>query len=193
MRTAVILICLLFCLSGCATIVNDDTMPLSVKSWPSGADVYVNGSQYKTPATVYLKRGDRDVYLRIKKEGYVPVLQKMETSLDEVMWGNVFFGGLIGLFVDIASNKGYDYEPNEVYVFLKKVRPSASKKPPANTTQKVTKRLEPAPAGKPQAKPKPTITLKSRDDESPRFILIDISQLSPEVQKEIRDFTKTNK
>ena len=95
-------------LSGCATIMNGDMVDVPVYTTPSGATVVINGATYTSPTTVMVPRGKGDFKLHIKKEGYEPVDIMLTQSHDGWLWGNILFGGLIGLAVDFMSGDAYD-------------------------------------------------------------------------------------
>ncbi|MDQ0122243.1 hypothetical protein J2W17_001188 [Pseudomonas lini] len=96
--------------SGCASIVGDSKYPVNVSSTPSGASFTVqnkdgvivhNGS---TPNTVTLPSGrgyfKGEAYTIVfKKDGYADTSAKLETSMSGWYWGNLLFGGLIGMLV----------------------------------------------------------------------------------------------
>ena len=96
--------------SGCASIVGDSKYPVNVSSTPSGAHFTIqnkdgvivhNGA---TPNTVTLPSGrgyfKGEAYtITFKKEGYADTSAKLETSMSGWYWGNLLFGGLIGMLV----------------------------------------------------------------------------------------------
>jgi hypothetical protein len=105
--------------SGCASIVSDSQYPVVVKSEPSGAEYQIrnrNGSlvhQGTTPSTVTLKsgagyfKGER-YKLHFSKEGYEDQDHTMDSSMDGWYWGNLIFGGVIGMLaVDPATGAMY--------------------------------------------------------------------------------------
>ena len=101
-------------LSGCATIMNGDMVNVPVYTTPSGATVVINGATYTSPTTVMVPRGKGDFKLHIEKEGYEPVDIMLTQSADGWLWGNVIFGGLIGLAVDFITGDAYDLDPELV-------------------------------------------------------------------------------
>lgn len=100
--------------TGCATIVNDDYVQIPVTTVPSEASIEVNGSSYQSPAIVPVPRGQGDFVMKISKDGYQPVSIFLNQSLDGWVWGNVIFGGIIGLVVDFATGDAYDISPDVV-------------------------------------------------------------------------------
>lgn len=113
-------------LSGCATIMNGDMVNVPVYTTPSGATVVINGATYTSPTTVMAPRGKGDFKLHIEKEGYEPVDIMLTQSADGWLWGNVIFGGLIGLAVDFITGDAYDLDPELVSANLNGVNVSKS-------------------------------------------------------------------
>ncbi|MDH0097583.1 hypothetical protein L1F06_005640 [Ectopseudomonas hydrolytica] len=102
-------------ISGCASIVSDSSYPVSVTSAPEGADFEIRNRSGKvvhtgmTPGTVSLRAGagyfkGEQYTVSYKKDGYTSQVSTLDSSLDGWYWGNILFGGLIGLFaVDPAT------------------------------------------------------------------------------------------
>jgi uncharacterized protein YceK len=101
--------------SGCASIVSKSDWPVRVSSNPAGATCTVLDkkgtaiSKAVTPTIFMLKSGDgffrsADYTLRFEKEGYQPASTELSAGLNGWYWGNIVFGGLIGmLIVDPAT------------------------------------------------------------------------------------------
>jgi hypothetical protein len=101
--------------SGCASIVSKSDWPVMVSSKPDGAVCTVQNKQgtviskATTPTIFLLKSGDgffrsASYTLRFEKEGYQPASTELSTGLNGWYWGNIIFGGLIGmLIVDPAT------------------------------------------------------------------------------------------
>jgi len=96
--------------TSCATIVSKSTYPVSINSEPSGADVTIANSDGhtvytgRTPAFIQLESSkgyfQREEYLiTFQKEGYETTLQPITTRIDGWYWGNLVFGGVLGLLV----------------------------------------------------------------------------------------------
>lgn len=102
-------------LTGCATIVNDRNVPVSIQSTPSEAEFVIKNSAGvevaagKTPQQVVLnaKKGyfsGEDFTVEYKLNGYTTSTVELKSSLSGWYWGNLLFGGLIGmLIVDPAT------------------------------------------------------------------------------------------
>ncbi|WP_442969192.1 hypothetical protein [Pseudomonas sp. Q1-7] len=97
-------------LSGCASIVGDSSYPIAVSSTPGGASFEVKDSTGKvvhsgiTPSTVTLKSGEgyfdgAEYTIAFKKDGYADQEVKLDSSLSGWYWGNILFGGLIGMLI----------------------------------------------------------------------------------------------
>lgn len=106
-------------LAGCASILGDSRYPVAVTSAPAGASFEItdkNGQVVhsgNTPSTVTLKSGKgyfsgQTYTLRFKKEGYPDKTVELDSSVSGWYWGNILFGGIIGmLIVDPATGAMY--------------------------------------------------------------------------------------
>ncbi|WP_263262109.1 hypothetical protein [Pseudomonas sp. RIT-PI-S] len=106
-------------LAGCASILGESKYPVTVTSAPPGASFeIVNKSgevvhSGNTPSTVTLKSGrgyftGQTYTLRFKKNGYPDKTVTLNSSLSGWYWGNILFGGVIGmLIVDPATGAMY--------------------------------------------------------------------------------------
>ena len=127
----IIMICiniiLVFSLIGCATIVKGKFQKITVTSDPSQAFVTVDGQQTKTPGVVTLDTTRSMYVLRFEKEGYEPVEVKIKRGLSGWLFGNIIFGGIIGIVIDFASNSAYKLSPEEVEAALKPLKVSLNR------------------------------------------------------------------
>lgn len=102
-------------LMGCATIVSDSAYRTTINSSPEGATATIKDERglsihrAQTPFTTTLDAGDgyfsKSRYIvEFEKECYETTQVPVRTSLDGWYWGNILFGGLIGmLIVDPAT------------------------------------------------------------------------------------------
>jgi hypothetical protein len=82
--------------------------------------VTVDGLQHGvTPVVVDLKRNDRHT-IRVAMAGYQPFEMDLTRSVSGWVWGNLVFGGLIGLAVDAISGGLYKLSPEQVTAQLQK-------------------------------------------------------------------------
>jgi len=121
-----------FLLSGCATIVGDDTQLVQVNSNPAGADFEIKDdsgkivAQGKTPQGVALAKSDgsyfgkKNYQIIFTKDGSQPVTLPIKASANGwYIGGNILFGGLIGwLLVDPFNGGMYTLSPKETNAVL---------------------------------------------------------------------------
>ncbi|HAX5085165.1 TPA: hypothetical protein KMV75_002983 [Escherichia coli] len=119
-------------LSGCATIVGDETQLVQVNSNPSGASFKVKDesgvivAQGKTPQGVTLAKSDggyfgkKSYQITMEKDGYEPVTLPIKANANGwYIGGNLVFGGLIGwLAVDPFNGGMYTLKPKEANASL---------------------------------------------------------------------------
>lgn len=113
-------------LAGCATVMSGSYQDVRVTSTPSGAQVSIQraaGSemaavwQGTTPAVASLERKHSYV-LRVVLDGYRPVETTLETGTNGWIWGNLLFGGVVGVAVDLSTGAWKKLRPDEVDVQL---------------------------------------------------------------------------
>lgn len=104
--------------AGCATIIKGSTQKLAVASTPSAATVSIDGvSKGSTPVTIDLKRG-AEYALRIDLAGYQPYEMKLTKGLNGWVWGNIIFGGPLGVIIDASTGAMYKVKPEAVNASL---------------------------------------------------------------------------
>lgn len=115
-------------LSGCATIVGDDTQLVQVNSEPTGVQFQIKDetgatvAQGTTPQGVTLAKSDGSYFgkksyqITMGKDGYSPVTLPIKASANGwYIGGNIVFGGLIGwLAVDPFNGGMYTLKPKQV-------------------------------------------------------------------------------
>lgn len=119
-------------LSGCASIVSGGPKAMPIMSQPDEAtieiiDVKNNNAtilKAKTPYTATLERSagffsPAKYKVRIAKEGYLPYETQVQASINGWYFGNVVFGGLLGiLIVDPATGAMWSIYQDNVNVKL---------------------------------------------------------------------------
>jgi hypothetical protein len=127
MKKLILLTALAACVSffsGCATIVKDDSQPVSFSSEPQGATVSINGiPRGVTPTTIMVKRSAKKQMIRFQLDGHREESFKLDKSVAGMTFGNIIFGGIIGVGVDIATGKATNYEES-VHVQLIPLNPT---------------------------------------------------------------------
>ena len=113
-------------LTGCASIVDGGAKIVQINSNPEGAKVTISNREGKqiciqtTPAKVSLERSsgffEGETYtLAFELPGYYPFETHVQSSVDGWYFGNIAFGGLIGmLIVDPATGDMFTLSPREV-------------------------------------------------------------------------------
>ncbi|WP_449432319.1 hypothetical protein [Pseudomonas putida] len=97
-------------LGGCASIVSESTYPVAITSTPSGASYQItneDGAVVRsgvTPDNVMLKAGsgyfDGETYkVTYQKDGYTGNTAVLNSGVDGWYWGNILFGGIIGMLI----------------------------------------------------------------------------------------------
>ncbi|AXY73906.1 hypothetical protein D3H65_07895 [Paraflavitalea soli] len=126
-------------LSSCASIVSKSNWPVTFHSNPVGANITITNKKGievysgKTPATMKLKSGSgffgKESYtVVLNLDGYEAKTLKLDCKLNGWYFGNILFGGLIGLLiVDPATGAMYKLDKDFIEETLSKG--------PAATTQ----------------------------------------------------------
>jgi hypothetical protein len=103
-----------FTLSGCATIIHGTRQDVAFSSSPTGAEVWVDSVKMgETPVVAKLRRKDTHA-VRFVLNGYRPYETTITRSVSGWVFGNIVFGGLIGLGVDAISGSIYKLSPEKV-------------------------------------------------------------------------------
>lgn len=136
--------------SGCASIVSDSKPEVGIYSMPSGARYDVTNSRGMTvssgvtPGRVILEAGkgyfSRETYtVAFHKEGYADSITPMKTTINGWYWGNILFGGLIGmLIVDPLTGAMYALPDDATGNLVAKAPSSASAPSPLLPSAQIT-------------------------------------------------------
>jgi len=93
---------------------------VGISSSPTGAKVSVdNLAGAETPYIAKLSRKDNHI-IKLTMDGYAPAELTLTKSVSGWVWGNVVFGGLIGLAVDALSGGLYNLNPAQLQTVLAK-------------------------------------------------------------------------
>ncbi len=112
--------CLILLVIGCATIMQGTNQGVGISSTPSGASVTIDNQSYgSTPIVAKLSRKDNHI-VSIEMSGYQPFETTLTRKTSGWVWGNILFGGLIGLAVDAISGGLYKLTPEQVEAILNK-------------------------------------------------------------------------
>jgi len=108
--------------SGCATLTNGLRQQVVVHTSPPGADVIIAGRKCgTTPCEVSLSR-KKPPQITLQLDGYESEIRLFSTRPTGRIWRNVWWGGIPGLVIDLATGADNEISPGNVEVNL---RPSA--------------------------------------------------------------------
>ena len=119
-------------IGGCASIVSKSNQSVVVSTEPNEAELVIKDSKGwivykgKTPSIVTLPKSDGSYFggetyeVYLEKEGYSSQVVVIESNISGwYLFGNFFFGGLIGWFiVDPLTGAMYKLEPNKINKIL---------------------------------------------------------------------------
>lgn len=101
-------------LTACASIMHGTTQDVGISSTPTAARVLVNGQDMgTTPVIADLKRKNQH-FVRIEMDGYQTYETTLTKKVSGWVWGNIVFGGLIGLAVDAITGGLYNLTPEQI-------------------------------------------------------------------------------
>lgn len=104
--------------TGCATVINGTHQDLTVTSQPEALCVAINGEPHgATPVVASLPRG-KNYVVQVQKDQYHPYEITVVPVTSGMIWGNLIFGGLIGMAVDSGSNGAYEHSPSRVHAYF---------------------------------------------------------------------------
>ena len=113
--------------AGCATIVTGGADTVPVHTNPEGAKVYLNGQFIgKTPTSVTIPRKS-DAVFRFELDGYETKTVDHGKVVNGWIFGNIIFGGIIGLAVDAISGGIYMLTPDQIQAELRSNQMAYSK------------------------------------------------------------------
>ena len=120
-------IALVVSLTGCCSIIHGTRQDVGISSAPTGAMVKIdNVSSGNTPVVAKLTRKDNH-FVRVELSDYQPFDMTLTRSVSGWVWGNIVFGGLIGLAVDAIDGAFYNLSPEQVSATLAANHASVSK------------------------------------------------------------------
>jgi hypothetical protein len=144
MIRAAILLLASIAMTGCASIIDGSTYPVSIHSNPEGADFEISNQSGQvihrgvTPTVVTLETSagafDAEEYkVAFSKEGFEPKTFELIPTMNGWMWGNLLIGGLIGSTIDLSTGAAWDL-PAQASGSLKPIQLAAVQSPPSIQT-----------------------------------------------------------
>jgi hypothetical protein len=102
---------------GCATLTTSSSQTVTVQSDPPGAmctfmrDRELVGLVNPTPGSLSVSKSRVDMTVRCVKDGYLEASGVVGSRFQPMTFGNILFGGLVGVVVDASSGAMTKYEP----------------------------------------------------------------------------------
>ena len=131
-------------LSGCASIVNGVNQPISVETRLNGEPLVGAACKLSsnkgtwfvnTPGSVTVHRGFQDLVVECTKSGVPTSNDLIASSVKGMAFGNLLFGGLIGVAVDSGNGAAFDY-PELITIDMSR-HPSAAADEGATTAVRI--------------------------------------------------------
>jgi hypothetical protein len=110
-------------LTGCATLTTGNSQSITIATKPQGATCTLNRDGKvvavvnPTPGTVNIDKSKNDISIVCTKEGFQDETAACNSNFQGMTFGNILFGGLIGLAVDAGSGAMHKY-PSELTILL---------------------------------------------------------------------------
>lgn len=102
---------------GCATLVRGSSQSVTINTYPPRATCALSreGNTIAvvnpTPGTVNVEKDKDAINVVCKKAGYLDNAGTITSEFQEMTFGNIIFGGLIGVAVDAGSGAMHQYTP----------------------------------------------------------------------------------
>ncbi|MCC5906951.1 MAG: hypothetical protein JJU13_12125 [Balneolaceae bacterium] len=103
-----------FATQGCGTIMQGTKQHIGFNSTPSDARVFIDGREQGVTPMVAEVRRKEPALISIRLAGYEPYELFLTRSTSGWMWGNVVFGGIIGIAIDAAAGGMYKLSPERI-------------------------------------------------------------------------------
>lgn len=114
--------------TSCATIINGTRQNVCISSEPTNADVWVDQLYVgKSPVIVSLARNENH-FVHLELEGYVPFELSIQRGVSGWFFGNILFGGFIGIAVDAISGGMYKLTPEQAQAHMRECKMANAKK-----------------------------------------------------------------
>ena len=109
--------------TGCATLTKGTSQAVTVDTDPSGAmctltrDAKPLAIVNPTPGSVPVEKAQGTIAVACTKQGFLEVAGNLASEFQAMTFGNILFGGIIGVVVDAASGAMHQY-PDSVTITL---------------------------------------------------------------------------
>lgn len=105
-------------LGACASIVEGTDQSNSIDSDPTAARCVLErqdiqlGVVEPTPDALLVEKSPADINVTCTKDGWGTGSGVLEATFEDMTWGNIIFGGIIGVGVDAATGASHSYPPS---------------------------------------------------------------------------------
>jgi hypothetical protein len=109
--------------AACSTIVEGTDQTVTVTSEPEGAVCELTreglsvGAINPTPGSIEVDRSSDDITVKCDKDGYLTSIGELPSEFEGMTLGNVIFGGIIGVIVDVSTGASSEY-PESINVVM---------------------------------------------------------------------------
>ena len=103
--------------AACATITKGSNDTITVNTTPPGASCEIKQGPETiafinpTPGSMVVSKSSNDLAVKCSKEGYQDTAGTLSSEIQAMTFGNILFGGVIGVAVDAASGAMNEYPP----------------------------------------------------------------------------------
>jgi len=117
------LLSLVLLTGGCATLTKGGSQTVTVDTDPSGAvctlarDAKTLAVINPTPGSVPVEKAKGTIAIGCTKQGYLEASGNLASEFQAMTFGNILFGGIVGIVVDAASGAMHEY-PAKVTITL---------------------------------------------------------------------------
>jgi hypothetical protein len=130
MTRIVVAIIALLSTAACSTITEGTTQSLAVMTPDApSANCTLTTPKHtwfvRTPGSVTIEKSNDDIAIVCRKEGYANGVATLPSNFEGMTWGNIIFGGIIGVGVDAASGAMHEY-PTSVSIYMEESKEVAS-------------------------------------------------------------------
>lgn len=103
--------------SGCATLTKGTSQAVTVDTEPPGAVCTLTRDSKPlavinpTPGSISISKSSGVIAVICKKDNFLDSAGTLSSEFQAMTFGNILFGGLIGVAVDVASGATHEYPP----------------------------------------------------------------------------------
>jgi len=117
----ILVVCLLFFLNSCATIVNNNSIAVNIYSDTDSVKIYLNNDTsiyYNLPAIIGVNRSKDDLIITAQKDTIQKTIEVKSYNTAAFWWGNLFNGtGVIGYAIDLTNHRRFKYPETILIIF----------------------------------------------------------------------------